>query len=68
LLRDAAGTWGAAFSLSECFGFFGLADDEPFEPDWVWPDWVCIDDYAAKRLLAEPELPRRLSTSPTASA
>ena len=34
LLRDAARTWGAAFSPSECFGFFGLADDEPFGPDW----------------------------------
>ena len=55
LLRDAAGTWGAAFSPSECFGFFGLADDEPFGPDWV-----CIDDYAAKRLLAEPDAPTTL--------
>lgn len=49
LLRDAAGTWGAAFSPSECFGFFGLADDEPFGPDWGG-----IDDASAKRLLAEP--------------
>jgi len=48
LLRDAAGTWGAAFSPSECFGLFGLADDEPFGPDWVG-----IEDHAAKRLLAE---------------
>ena len=55
LLRDAAGTWGAAFSPSECFGFFGLADDEPFGPDWV-----CIDDYPAKRLLAEPDAPTTL--------
>jgi len=47
LLRDAAGTWGAAFSPSECFGFFGIADDEPFGPDWDG-----IDDRAAKRLLA----------------
>jgi hypothetical protein len=46
LLRDAAGTWGAAFSPSECFGFFGLADDEPFGPDWGG-----IDDHAAKKLL-----------------
>lgn len=46
LLRDAAGTWGAAFSPSECFGFFGLADDEPFGPDWSG-----IDDRAAKKLL-----------------
>src|SRR5262245_40404064 len=47
LLHDAAGTWGTAFSPSECFGHFGLADDEPFGPDWVG-----IDDHAAKRLLA----------------
>jgi len=52
LLRDAAGTWGAAFSPSECFGFFGLADDEPFGPDWCG-----IDDATAKRLLAEPDAP-----------
>lgn len=55
LLRDAAGTWGAAFSPSECFGFFGLADDEPFGPDWNG-----IDDQAAKRLLAEPDAPSTL--------
>lgn len=52
LLRDAAGTWGTAFSPSECFGFFGLADDEPFGPDWGG-----IDDASAKRLLAEPTVP-----------
>ncbi len=52
LLRDAAGTWGAAFSPSECFGFFGLADDEPFGPDWGG-----MDDRAAKRLLTEPDAP-----------
>jgi hypothetical protein len=55
LLRDAAGTWGAAFSPSECFGFFGLADDEPFGPDWGG-----IDDHAAKRLLAESDAPATL--------
>lgn len=48
LLRDAARTWGAAFSPSECFGFFGLADDEPFGPDWVG-----IKDHDARRLLAD---------------
>lgn len=52
LLRDAAGTWGAAFSPSECFGFFGLADDELFGPDWRG-----IDDASAKRLLVEPSAP-----------
>ncbi len=52
LLRDAAGTWGAAFSPSDCFGIFGLADDEPFGPDWGG-----IDDHAARRLLVEPDAP-----------
>lgn len=55
LLRDAAGTWGAAFSPSECFGIFGLADDEPFGPDWGG-----IDDRDAKRLLADPGSQPRL--------
>lgn len=55
LLRDAAGTWGAAFSPSECFGLFGLADDEPFGPDWSG-----IDEPTAKRLLAEPDAPATL--------
>lgn len=49
LLRDAARKWGAAFSPSECFGFFGLADDDPFGPDWGG-----IADHAAKKLLADP--------------
>lgn len=34
LLRDAAGTWGAAFSPAQVFDLFGLAPDEPFGPDW----------------------------------
>lgn len=34
LLRDAAVTWGAAFSPAEVFDLFGLAPDEPFGPDW----------------------------------
>jgi hypothetical protein len=55
LLRDAAGTWGSAFSPSDCFGLFGLADDEPFGPDWSG-----IDDRAAKRLLSEPDAPATL--------
>lgn len=55
LLRDAAGTWGAAFSPSECFGFFGLADDEPFGPDWGG-----IDDASATRLFAEADAPASL--------
>jgi hypothetical protein len=48
LLRDAAGTWGAAFAPAECFGLFGLADDEPFGPDWEG-----LDDASAKRLLSD---------------
>lgn len=48
LLRDAAGTWGSAFSPSECFDLFGLADDEPFGPDWDG-----IDGAAARRLLTD---------------
>jgi hypothetical protein len=55
LLRDAAGTWGAAFSPADCFGLFGLADDEPFGPDWAG-----IDDHAGKRLLAESDAPATL--------
>lgn len=34
LLRDAAVTWGAAFSPADAFDLFGLAPDEPFGPDW----------------------------------
>jgi len=52
LLRDAAGTWGAAFSPSDCFGFFGLADDEPFGPDWV-----SIQDHVVKKMLADHNCP-----------
>jgi hypothetical protein len=48
LLRDAASTWGAAFAPSECFGLFGLADDEPFGPDWGG-----IEGPAAKRLFTD---------------
>lgn len=48
LLRDAAVTWGVAFSPAHVFGLFGLADDEPFGPDWR-----TLADDRAKRLLAE---------------
>jgi hypothetical protein len=34
LLRDAAVTWGVGFSPAQAFDSFGLADDEPFGPDW----------------------------------
>lgn len=49
LLRDAATTWGAAFSPAESFGLFGLAPDEPFGPDWQ-----PLGSTAARRALAEP--------------
>ncbi len=52
LLRDAAGTWGAAFSPSECFGISGLADDEPFGPDWVG-----IQDHVAKKMVTDSSRP-----------
>jgi hypothetical protein len=48
LLRDAAVTWGVSFSPALAFGLFGLADDEPFGPDWRG-----ITDDRAKRLLAD---------------
>lgn len=47
LVRDAAVTWGAAFSPAEVFGLFGLAPDEPFGPDWQ-----TLSSTTAKRLLA----------------
>jgi len=34
LCRDAAVSWGPAFSAAQAFEFFGLAGDEPFGPDW----------------------------------
>ena len=34
LVRDAAVTWGAAFSPAAIFQLPGLAADEPFGPDW----------------------------------
>lgn len=52
LLRDAAVTWGPAFSPAEAFGLFGLAPDEPFGPDWH-----PLSPSAARRALAEPTSP-----------
>ena len=49
LLRDAAVTWGAAFSPAEVFGLFGLAPDEPFGPDWN-----SLPASAARRAFADP--------------
>lgn len=34
LIRDAAVKWGTAFSASAIFDLPGLAEDEPFGPDW----------------------------------
>ncbi len=34
LIRDAAVQWGTAFSASSIFDLPGLAEDEPFGPDW----------------------------------
>lgn len=61
LLRDAAGTWGSAFSPSECFDFFGLADDEPFGPDWPG-----IPDHSAKQLLTDTSRPPTVDSIATA--
>ncbi len=49
LLRDASGSWGAAFSPAEVFGTFGLAPDEPFGPDWQ-----PMNVAAARRAFASP--------------
>jgi hypothetical protein len=46
LLRDAAVTWGVAFSPAEAFDLFGLAPDEPFGPDWQ-----SLSTAAARRYL-----------------
>lgn len=48
LLRDAAVTWGAAFSPAMTFQLFGLAPDEPFGPDWQ-----PAGSTAARRFLAD---------------
>lgn len=56
LLRDASMTWAAAFAPARVFGFPGLADDEPFGPDWRG-----VDEILAKRLwkaAASEPLPR----------
>ena len=58
LLRDASVTWGVAFSPSQAFGLFGLADDEPFGPDWRG-----ISDDRAKRLLADATTAADLATA-----
>ena len=59
LLRDAAVSWGPAFSPADAFALFGLAQDEPFGPDWQ-----SLSSAAARRAFAEPPA----ATSPAALA
>jgi hypothetical protein len=59
LLRDAAVTWGVAFSPAEAFDLFGLAPDEP-----LGPDWRTIGASSARRAFQEPPA----STTPNALA
>lgn len=66
LMRDAAVTWGVAFSPADAFGLFGLAPDEPFGPDWQ-----SLSGSAARRYLdahghasSAPELSRLLEVEP----
>jgi hypothetical protein len=48
LLRDAAVTWGPAFSPVETFGYFGLTRDEA-----LGPDWRSLPGDRAARLIAQ---------------
>jgi hypothetical protein len=50
LCRDAAVSWGAAFSAAQAFQLFGLAADEPFGPDWPG-----VSRVVAERLWEEAE-------------
>lgn len=50
LLRDAAVTWGVAFSPADAFDLFGLAPDEPFGPDWQ-----PVGHTVARRFLADAD-------------
>ena len=45
LIRDAAVKWGAGFAPATVFGLPGLADDEPFGPDWA-----ALPEHEAKRM------------------
>ncbi len=51
LLRDAAATWGVAFSGARAFRLPGVAADEAFGPSWPTPD----PDRAAALLGSRPE-------------
>ena len=59
LIRDAAVNWSFAFSPSKVFELAGLANDEPFGPDWP-----SVDDRTAARLWAvaqnTPVAPREM--------
>jgi len=61
LIRDAAVTWGVAFSPALIFHLPGLAADEPFGPDWA-----PLPEHEAKTLWAAP--PAEPSMSAVAQA
>ena len=63
LQRDAAVTWGEAFSPALAFGLPGLPEDEPFGSDWRG-----LADDRARRLLETPETRRRCSLPDDAGA
>lgn len=48
LVRDAAVSWGPAFAPSKVFGLPGVAEDEPFGPQWRG-----VDELMARRLWSE---------------
>ncbi|WP_428264125.1 hypothetical protein [Haliangium sp.] len=58
VLRDAAVQHAAAFAPRVVFALAGLADDEPFGPDW--PGWHPHESEAAFRAPAEPDTQRAL--------
>jgi len=49
LIRDAAVTWGVGFSPALIFDLPGLAEDEPFGPDWA-----SLPPQEVQRLWASP--------------
>ncbi len=57
LVRDAAVTWGPAFAAGKVFGLPGLAEDEPFGPEWPG-----LPDDRARRLWNEQSSPGTLES------
>jgi hypothetical protein len=51
LLRDAAVTYPAAFAPRTVFAIDGLAEDEPFGPDWPGPEPATVAN-----LLGDPDI------------